>query len=420
MRAIKFFKEYFGETPHKIVSVPGRLDFLNTHQDYKGLPVVSIGVNLRCFTAIAKSSSDRSIVVSFNLRIYRKKYYDVFSVKNIGSIEKKLFSNYLKSCVKVLIDSGYRLEEFKAGIYSDVPIGAGMASSAALTTSFIGALNSLFNLGLSRKDIAEYAYKAEHDVLGIPCGRLDQYGCVYGNISLINTKPPYNVEQLPKLEGVFVVLDSGIKHSTAKIHPRRQEEINTGLRLLLTQNIPDSLRRKLGYNYWEPEWGSLSLEELAPYLSKLPPTPRKRIVFTIKMHKSTIEALKILRGNAVDHDFLEEAVSTVRQFLQEEVSLENKEELIGLIMTYQHILLKELYDVSLPILDKLVIESIKAGAYGAKLSGAGLGGVVIALARDYNVAKNIIKKASIIGARQAWIVEVDDGIKEHQIEKILL
>lgn len=409
----KFYKSYFNTDPEKIVSVPGRLDFLNTHQDYKGLPVISIGVNLRCYAIIGKSRG-KSIVVSYNMKILGEKYSDEFSVKDVGKLDKSIFSSYIKAATKLLIEEGYEIDEFTLGIYSEIPIGGGMGSSAALTTSFIGALNSLFNLGLLRKDIAEYAFKAEHDVLGIPCGRLDQYGCVYGEVLLIYTKPPYNVEVLPRLNGVFIVLDSGVRHRTADIHPKRQQEINEGLKMLLEQNLPPELRSKLGRNYWEPKWDSISIDEIKPYLASLPDIPRRRILFTLEMHKSTIKALDIIKHNKFDDMYLKRISNEIEKTYNITLSYGSKEEAIGLIMTYQHLLLAKLYDVSLPIIDKIVLTSIKSGALGAKISGAGLGGAVIALAKDHKVGEKIVAKAREIGVKQAWIVDIDEGLKVHE------
>jgi len=86
--------------------------------------------------------------------------------------------------------------------------------------------------------------------------------------------------------------------------------------------------------------------------------------------------------------------------------------LIGLIMTYQHILLRDLYEVSLPVLDELVDLSIKMGAYGAKLSGAGLGGAVIALIPSTSIGELIVREAIGRGlATKGWVVEVDDGLR---------
>ncbi|OYT54963.1 MAG: GHMP kinase, partial [Desulfurococcales archaeon ex4484_217_2] len=193
----KEFKEEYGQNPRLIVSSPGRLDFLNTHQDYKGLPVVSIGVNLRSYTAIAERADDYCYVLSVNLKRERVEYKDVFKLTELELRSGKWFGNYLRAAVKSLIEQGYKVKGFNAAILSEVPIGGGLGSSAAFTVSFLGALNEIFSLNLSRKEIAEVAYHAEHDIMGIPCGRLDQYGSVFGGVIKIETRPPYNVEELP-------------------------------------------------------------------------------------------------------------------------------------------------------------------------------------------------------------------------------
>jgi len=411
-RLREFFREEYGAEPERVVSVPGRLDFLNTHQDYKGLPVVSIGVNLRCYTGITRSSGGSS-VASLNMAEEGLEHREDFTINDLGQVTRARFTGYLKAVVKTLLDKGFKLGEFKAGIYSEVPIASGMGSSAALEASFTGALNALFNLGLTPGDVAEYSYIAEHDVLGVPCGRLDQYGCVYGGVALIETKPPYRVEELPWLNAVIAVVDSGVRHSTGDIHPRRQAEIDEGLKAIMEMNPPGRLRSLLGYRYWEPKWDLLDPAELEPYLDSIPDTPRRRILFTLEMHRSTIEALKAMRGEPVDESILGKVLGEVEEFTGVRHRPVSREEVVGALMTYQHILLRNLYDVSLPVIDEIVVEAVRTGAYGAKLSGAGLGGVVIALFRSRDDALKAVRSIAGEKGRRWWIVEIDKGLTIH-------
>ncbi|WP_243675382.1 hypothetical protein [Vulcanisaeta distributa] len=126
------------------------------------------------------------------------------------------------------IKRGYSINPFRAWIRSNVPIASGLGSSGTLLVALASAINAINGFNLDRKSMAEIAYEAEHDVMNIPCGRLDQYAAAFGNIVVIETKPPYNVEVLPRLNGVFLVVDTGIRHSTADIHPKRQQEIDEG------------------------------------------------------------------------------------------------------------------------------------------------------------------------------------------------
>lgn len=219
------------------------------------MPVVSVGIDHRTYVAISRNNSDKCIVESINLRNEGREYRDVFNASQPTLKNDKWFGNYLRASVPSLKRMGHNIEGFNALIYSDVPVAAGLASSIALEASFIGALNQLFGFGLSRMEIAEVSYIAEHDITGIPCGRLDQYGSSYGGIIKINTRPPYSVEELPWINGVFIVIDSGIKHSTADIHPRRQAEINKGLELLLEMtDLPNNVKKYIKPHYYDTSW----------------------------------------------------------------------------------------------------------------------------------------------------------------------
>jgi len=410
---INEFRKMYGEGPEVVCSAPGRLDFLNTHQDYKGLPVVSVAINLRTYIALKRLNESKVRIASGNLLDEGTEYIDEFSVMESELESKyKWFGNYVRAAIIALRQAGYKVGGFIGWIRSEVPIAAGLGSSGTLLVSIITALNKLFNLQLSVKDIAELAYRAEHDVMKIPCGRLDQYASAFGGVALIETIPPYNVEVLKWSGGVFAVIDSGIKHSTAEIHPQRQREIEEGLRKLM-EVAPPNLRKLLGYRYWEPQWRELRLEMLQPYLDSLDEKARNRIVYTIKAHRSTMLAVKILKGLEVTEQEII-SVLEVDTIKARELYLAGSQALIGYIMTYQHKLLSDLYDVSLPELDSIVNAFIENGAYGAKLSGAGLGGCVIALFSNEEKAQKAVEDMlSRKLGRQGWVVKVDIGATCH-------
>ncbi|MEL9940096.1 MAG: galactokinase family protein [Ignisphaera sp.] len=408
------FKKTFGLEPEVVVSAPGRLDFLNTHQDYKGLPVVSVGINLRTYIAGRRTDEKSVEVYSGNLLDEGGEHFDKIELTSLEILPKqKWFGNYLRAALIALLQKGYKVGGAKAWIRSWVPIASGLGSSGTLLVAFIGFLNELFNLGLAVKDVAELAYVAEHDVLGIPCGRLDQYAAAFGNVSIIETVPPYNVESISFNEGIFAVIDSGIRHSTADIHPKRQKEIEIGLEKLMSI-APADLRRLLGYRYWEPKWSSLTIEQLQPYLHELDEKAKNRILYTIKAHNSTMLAIKVLRGYKPSYTEVAKTLEIDHERAKEIVG-KGKIDIIGNIMTYQHNLLSSLYDVSLPEIDKIVEEFIDNGALGAKLSGAGLGGCVIALFKDVETAHKALSTmlSKGIGTR-GWIVKVDKGITRHK------
>ncbi len=408
-KVVKGFREKYSLEPNTVVSAPGRLDFLNTHQDYKGLPVVAVGVNLRTYVAIKKIYNEFCEVFSENIGLR-----DEFSIVETNLVRGKWFGNYLRASIIALKKHGYDITGCKAYIYSDIPIASGLGSSAALTVAFITALDAEFGLKLSKKDIAELAFEAENQIMGIPCGRLDQYASSYGGVILINTRPPYNVSELNFDKGLFIVVDSGIRHSTADIHPNRQKEIEDGLRKLLSKELPNHIRGKLGYKFWEPKWDELSEDELKLYLTDLDRIPLNRILFTLKMHRSTMLAIKIMNGIKIMEDEISAAIEIGREVVQSILNSSDWDlRLLGAIMLYQHKLLSELYDVSLPELDKIVDEIVSAGAYGAKLSGAGLGGAVIGLVKDFEIGKRTLSRVVGSYAANGYIVSIDRGATVH-------
>jgi galactokinase len=369
-----------------LASAPGRLDFLNTHQDYKGLPVVSVAVNLRT-------------------RVKARRLRGTCRARSLNTGESaefrpgeppagRGFADYVKAAVASLRSSGVDVGGCELEVVSEIPIASGMASSAALLVATVGALSALWGGPTDPAFVAEAAYRAEREVMGIPCGRLDQYGSAFGRISLINTRPPYDVERLELGEGVFVALDSGVRHSTAEVHPQRQRELDEGLRALLAV-APPGIREKLSERHWEVKWEELDEDELKPYLGRIPRMYANRILFTIRMHRSTMVALEILRGRKAEAPYLPPLDGE-----------DWRARGVGAVMTYQHGLLRDLYDVSIPQLDRLVEGALARGAYGAKLSGAGLGGIVMALAPES--AADAVRG---IGEARSWVLKVDDGLR---------
>ncbi|WP_052884074.1 galactokinase [Infirmifilum uzonense] len=375
-------------TPLLVASAPGRIDFLNTHQDYKGLPVVPVAVNLRTYVAVLSESYNFQ-VISLNLKKEGAEFQDVFSATNPELHVRGWWGNYLRAVVIALEKyRGLKLTRgFKAVIYSEVPIGSGLSSSAALEVAFLKALDAHYNLGLSPEEVAELAFLAENRVAGIPCGRLDQYASSLGGAILLYPKPPVRVEKLEIGKLNLIIADSGIRHSVADIHPKRQAELNEALRTLYSMDdIPPDVKAKIKPSLDETLWDQLSFDELEGYLSRLPEKLAKRVTFTLLMHQSTMRVVESLKTGRVDLN------------------------LIAYEVNYQHELLRDLYDVSLPELEKIRSAMLAAGALGVKISGAGLGGSLLGLTQpDSNVQHKILEEAMRAGAQMGWSVRVDRG-----------
>lgn len=413
-RLVKAFREKFGREPEIISSAPGRLDFLNTHQDYKGLPVVSIAINKRTYVAVSKRADNMARVFSHNLCEEGVNCQDYFEVSKPSLLEKGWFGNYIRSVTKALLDYGVDIKGFDLAILSEIPVASGLASSAALQVATVKALLALYGLDLPPGEIAELAYKSEHDIMGVPCGRLDQYGSSFGGIAVIETRPPYKTRVIDKAWFKLVAINSGIKHSTGAIHPIRIAEIERGLLGLLSlPDLPPKLRSLVRKNVYETRWEELSLEELASFLEKIEENPRKRIVFTLKMQVSTTLALRLLvdKSLKVANEVLTLLEKECPRCIDEASGASTAELLaLGAIVNYQHALLRDLYDVSLPELETIREKALEAGAIGVKISGAGLGGALLAVVEDEKNGVKVVEKVISI-AKGAWLVEIDEGAK---------
>lgn len=408
-------KGHFGKGPWAIASAPGRADFLNTHQDYKSLPVVPVGIDLRTFIFARVPDGNIFKIRSLDLEELREPCMDTFRVGKNVMLGKGWFGNYFRGVINVLVERGqiHKLKGLDVIIKSQIPVGSGLASSAALEIAFLKVINHLFNLGYTNRDLAEVAYLAETKEVGVPCGRLDQYGSVFGGIIKLECRYPYNVEQLPFNELIFAIIDSGIRHATEDIHPVRQEEINNGLKTLMeSKKVSAKLKAKLGYRYDEPLWERISEGEITPHLSLLNEKARKRFLYTLKTQKLTEFALRILRLEIVDpKEIIKRMEMDVAEKIMPKPLRERNCWILGKIMNQQHKLLRDLYEVSLPELEKIREAAIGAEAYGVKISGAGLGGSLIALVKDSSMGYKVLDACLCAGAKQGWISKVAPGAK---------
>jgi len=396
------------------VSSPARADFLNTHQDYKGLPVVPAALNIRLRVEGEVIGGSRIYVRSLNFLREKLPCEDEFPLNDISYREKGWFGNYVRAVVNILKKNGYenKISGVRVEIDSEIPIGGGLGSSGSLEVALVKFFDATFNLNLSTKEVAEFSYLAEREELGIPCGRLDQYGATFGGIIKLETRPPFGVEVLPKRDFLFLIVDSGIKHSTADIHPKRQHEIDEGLKQLLEQKLPEKLREKLSSYHYEVEWEQISEEEIFPYLSTIDKKFADRILFTIRMHKSTELALKVLRNQVVSVKEVAKVIQIPFEDLGREMERGRRDlVLLGLIVNYQHLFLRDLYEVSLPEIEEIRYGMLEAGAYGVKISGAGLGGSIIGIVDKIDVGERVLEAGLERGGVRGWVSTIGEGVK---------
>ncbi len=377
--------------------------------------MVPVGIELR-LQLFANKSNDKTIRIhSEDLENLNEQSEDIFDIKENEILGQKFFGDYPRAAVNALVKHGLasKLRGVDIEMKSQIPIGSGLASSAAFEVAFIELLNHICNLKLTKREVAEMAFTAEKEEMSIPCGRLDQYGVTFGGILKLECRPPFTFENLPFTNLTFAIVDSGIRHSTGDIHPKRQAEMNKGLESIMkSEDLPVALKAKLGTRFDQPKWEDVTEEELRDHFSGIDNKARKRIVFTIRMQQLTELAVGILRCNEFG---IQKALTflgkTKLKEIDEQSTRERDFRILGEIMNRQHALLRDLYDVSLPKIDNLCEKALEAGAYGAKISGSGMGGSIIALVKNKHHGQKIVEACSLESAKKGWISKIGKGVK---------
>jgi galactokinase len=238
----------------------------------------------------------------------------------------------------VLRQNAHRLGGFDLHIESDVPLGSGLSSSAALLIAALRAFRQAFALPLDDVQLAQLAQRAEVDFVGAPVGIMDQMACSLADerAALFLDTRSLNFERVPlppRLE--LVVIDSGVRHQhTGGGYRTRRAESEEAARLLGVTRLRDAPPEALD-----------RLDSLPPLLAR-----RARHVLT--------ENARVLEAR--------------------EAMLAGDLERLGRLFAASHASLRDDYEVSVPEVDLLVaVASRQAGVFGARMTGGGFGGAVV-------------------------------------------
>ncbi|KAH3763489.1 GHMP kinase [Pelomyxa schiedti] len=184
--------------------IPGRICLFGDKTDLAGLPVIAATVTCTLTITAKKLDGSRDVV------LHSENFPgDLNYCLDDDTQETKLrqYSHPLKYwCAAARLLRPRLTCGFEASVDSRIPIGKGLASSGAVSVALVRALDTLYELGMKKDEIAEMAYDAEHNELGIPCGRMDQYAISHGGVTLIQTGEspsvtPLSVRSLPVVVG---------------------------------------------------------------------------------------------------------------------------------------------------------------------------------------------------------------------------
>ena len=344
---VKILQEFisrFGGDP-LIVKSPGRINIIGEHTDYNNGFVLPAAIDKAAYIAMSLRDDNEIHLVALDLN-------ESFStrVEDLKPTTDLSWTNYILGSAAQFQKNGLALRGFNAVLLSDVPIGAGLSSSAAIECATVFALNELLGTNLTRLTMVGMAQKAEHEYAGVMCGIMDQFASMMGKkdhvIRLDCQSLEYQYVPL-KLEGYKIVLfNTNVKHSLASSeYNTRRNECNQAVAWVRqTETAVESLR----------DVTELMLDQYVKPKSELIDRRSRFVVQEIERLLNGCEDL--IKGDV---------------------------QALGKKMFATHEGLSKMYEVSCKELDWLV-DFVKdnSNVMGARMMGGGFGGCTINLVKE--------------------------------------
>jgi galactokinase len=311
---------------------PGRVELLGNHTDYNGGVVLSAAINLG-ISARGQTRSDEKI------RLTSEGLSGVVNADLETLAPNDSWADYPLGVAKVLHDGGFPVAGFEANFSSNLPLGAGLSSSAAIEVSMAVLLTRLFDFQVPPMDLARLCRKAENEYVGVSCGLLDQVSSIFGkkDQAIFLDCRAETVDTFPFPPGVgLLIVHSGVKHAlSGGEYNERRDQCFEAAEILGVRALRDA-----------------TSEQLAAAV--MPSLVRRRAAHIIGENERVFQA--------VDHLKRHDAVA------------------LGKLMQESHGSSMENFENSTPELDALVeISCAQKGVYGARLTGGGFGGAIVAL-----------------------------------------
>lgn len=345
---IRKFNNYFTGEP-RVFQAPGRVNLIGEHTDYNDGYVFPVAMENRTTAAMHKREDRMLEIRSENMN------ETIIIDLDDNSQKRDHWSDYVAGVAAVMESAGYALSGADIYLESDVPVGSGLSSSAALEVSSGFGLAAINSCEIDKVKLAKLCQRAENEFVGLKCGIMDQFIACQGQHNqalLLDCRSlDFEMIELPMRNARFVICNTMAKHELgASEYNKRRAECEEAVRLL-RQELPEikSLR-------------DVSVTQFTEYAEILPPIVRKRARHVITEIQRVLDAVAALKHNDLTR--------------------------FGELMNASHDSLQHDYEVSCAELDTMVeIARSIDGVLGARMTGGGFGGCTVNLVADSNVDK---------------------------------
>jgi len=335
------FRRAFGRPAQFVAEAPGRVNLIGEHTDYNEGHVLPLAIDRTVAVAAARRKGD------IRARALDCGEEDQFPTEGVAPTMGGGWRNYVRGVAWALAEAGHRLRGLDLAFTGDVPVGAGLSSSAALEVALAAAFAAASDLSLDRRELALLAQRAENGFVGVQCGIMDQLAAVFGeegHALLIDCRS-LEIEPLPlalEERGVaVVVVDSAVRRSLgdSAYNERRRECAEAAAAL------------------GAPALRDVSAQALEAWRAGLPEAIYRRARHVVTEEVRVTAAAGALRRGDL--------------------------ETLGRLLYESHESLRDDFEVSCPETDLLVeLAAAVDGVLGARLTGAGFGGCTVNLVRE--------------------------------------
>lgn len=351
----RFIKHFDGSTGY-IYFAPGRVNLIGEHTDYNGGFVFPGAVEKGILAEIKPNGTNQVRAYSIDLKDYVE-----FELSDTEAPSAS-WAKYIYGVCKEMQKLGVEVKGFNTAFAGDVPLGAGMSSSAALESCYATAINELFAEGkIDKMELARVGQRTEHNYVGVMCGIMDQFASIHGR------------------EGQLMRLDT--RSMEYEYHPFNPQ----GYKLVLLDTVVKHTLADSAYNKRRQ-----SCEAVVAEIKKDHP----EVEYLRDVDMAMLEAYK---GRVSEEDYkrAEYVVGETQRVLDVTAALDKGDyETVGQRMYETHKGLSQLYEVSCEELDFLNDIAIECGVSGSRVMGGGFGGCTINLVKEelYDLFVDTAKK----------------------------